>query len=427
MILTLEEFYGNNPNGNEYQVNSNNISTKKLRNSSFGSLKDLLRIVFLPEGYPNSVSEDYAAYQIWDTIQAFCSSISGALAAKAIFESIGVGDQNATAYGATITWLIKDGTGMFGRILFAWYQGSSLDSNSKMWRLYADILNDFSFFVDLTTPYFARSYSIYFISFSGLLRSIVGIAGGATRSALTQHQARQNNLADVSAKDNSQETLVNLVALILNMIILSYVKDSMSLIWTLFLVFVFGHIFANYNAVKSVIMKTFNRNRFKITCQEYFETGQVFSPVISNKRESVLMVKKGFFKIDLGACFSKRNFVDEYFINRFKNSNYFVDFKLRDRNVYVYLNETFKELDLIKCMFQIELVEFVIKNSDSTQYKELRLAIDKNDDEKIEKESFRLANEKLQDFIEKAKQKDWSFAYTQFSPGQYKYSFKKNE
>lgn len=65
---------------------------------------------------------------------------------------------------------IKDGTGMIGRILFAWYQGSSLDSNSKMWRLYADILNDFSFFVDLVTPYFAKSYSIYIISFSGLLR-----------------------------------------------------------------------------------------------------------------------------------------------------------------------------------------------------------------------------------------------------------------
>ena len=93
---------------------------------------------------------------------------------------------------------------MSGKILFAWYQGSSLDSNCKMWRIYADILNDFSFFVDLVSPMFAKCYSIYFISFSGLLRSIVGIAGGATRSALTQHQARQNNLADVSAKDSSQ-------------------------------------------------------------------------------------------------------------------------------------------------------------------------------------------------------------------------------
>ena len=76
-----------------------------------------------------------------------------------MFESIGVGDENATAYGATLTWIIKgnlqsyflqsfsipysflnpifrkDGTGMIGRILFAFYKGSSLDSDSKMWRL----------------------------------------------------------------------------------------------------------------------------------------------------------------------------------------------------------------------------------------------------------------------------------------------------
>ena len=87
-----------------------------------------------------------------------------------MFETIGVGDDQATVYGATLTWLIKDGTGMIGRIVFAWSQGSSLDSNSKMWRLYADILNDLSFLVDLTTPFFARAYSIYFVSFSSLLR-----------------------------------------------------------------------------------------------------------------------------------------------------------------------------------------------------------------------------------------------------------------
>ena len=69
-----------------------------------------------------------------------------------------------------ISVYFADGTGMTGRILFAYYQGTSLDSNSKMWRLYADVLNDFSFLVDLVTPFFARQYSIYFISFAGLLR-----------------------------------------------------------------------------------------------------------------------------------------------------------------------------------------------------------------------------------------------------------------
>jgi len=36
------------------------------------------------------------------------------------------------------------------------------------------------------------------------VQAVVGVAGGATRAALTQHQARRNNMADVSAKDGSQ-------------------------------------------------------------------------------------------------------------------------------------------------------------------------------------------------------------------------------
>lgn len=48
-----------------------------------------------------------------------------------------------------------------------------------------------------------------------LLQSLVGVAGGATRAALTVHQARRDNMADISAKDGSQvlyfhETIVNI-------------------------------------------------------------------------------------------------------------------------------------------------------------------------------------------------------------------------
>lgn len=37
-----------------------------------------------------------------------------------------------------------------------------------------------------------------------LVQSLVGVAGGATRAALTLHQARRDNMADISAKDGSQ-------------------------------------------------------------------------------------------------------------------------------------------------------------------------------------------------------------------------------
>ena len=47
------------------------------------------------------------------------------------------------------------------------------------------------------------------------LQAIVGVAGGATRAALTQHQARRNNMADVSAKDGSQVNTYKLLIALL--------------------------------------------------------------------------------------------------------------------------------------------------------------------------------------------------------------------
>lgn len=42
--------------------------------------------------------------------------------------------------------------------------------------------------------------------------------------------------------------------------------------------------------------------------------------------------------------------------------------------------------------------------------------------QKIESESHKLANSMFDSFIDIAKSNDWSFAYTQFSPGQLRYA-----
>jgi len=35
--------------------------------------------LFLPRGYPQSVSDDYFQYQVWDTLQGFCDYLKGIL------------------------------------------------------------------------------------------------------------------------------------------------------------------------------------------------------------------------------------------------------------------------------------------------------------------------------------------------------------
>lgn len=52
------------------------------------------------------------------------------------------------------------------------------------------------------------------------------MAGSATRASITQHQAIKGNMADVSAKDGSQETFVNLIASMIGIFMLALFSEG---------------------------------------------------------------------------------------------------------------------------------------------------------------------------------------------------------
>ncbi|KAM3864102.1 RUS family member 1 [Diretmus argenteus] len=288
-VLATEQ-YGS---GESWKYLAEDGAMKRRRTGADGgsrgnSVVGVFKSIFLPQGYPESVSDDYLQYQFWDTVQAFSSSLSGTLATQASLKGVGVGNQEATVAAATITWLLRDGTGMLGRILFAWRKGTKLDSEAKKWRLFADVLNDVAMLMEILAPYFPTCFTLI-VCTAGIFKSIVGVAGGATRAALTVHQARRDNMADVSAKDGSQETLVNLAGLLVSLILIPLVTDNPVLTLSLFFLFTILHLFANYKAVRSVVMETFNEARFSIVLHQYMSDGRILSPLEANQREPVFL------------------------------------------------------------------------------------------------------------------------------------------
>ncbi|XP_045731373.1 RUS family member 1 isoform X3 [Mirounga angustirostris] len=243
-----------------------------------------LTAVFLPQGFPDSVSPDYLPYQLWDSVQAFASSLSGSLATHAVLLGIGVGNEKASVSAATATWLMKDSTGMLGRIIFAWWKGSKLDCNAKQWRLFADILNDVAMFLEIMAPIYPVFFTMT-VCTSNLAKCIVSVAGGATRAALTMHQARRNNMADVSAKDSSQETLVNLAGLLVSLLMLPLVSACPSFSLACFFFLTALHIYANYRAVRALVLETLNEGRLRLVLKHFLQRGEVLGPTSANQME----------------------------------------------------------------------------------------------------------------------------------------------
>lgn len=227
--------------------------------------------MFLPAGYPDSVSEDYLAFQFWDTIQAVCSYLRGVLATQSVLQSVGVGNDKATPLAAALQWVLRDGSGMIGGLTFAYFVGPKFDVNVKRWRLFADVINDVGLTLDMLAPFFP-SLVTEVLCVSSVCKTMCGVAAGATRSSLMTHFAKRDNMADCAAKEGSQETAVKLFGLVFGMYFANAVNSSQYAIWVAFLTLTLVHVFANYNAVSGLCIPTVNQQRGLILIQRFMNS-----------------------------------------------------------------------------------------------------------------------------------------------------------
>ncbi|KAL5723182.1 Protein root UVB sensitive 3 [Ranunculus cassubicifolius] len=244
---------------------------------------------FVPEGFPSTVTPDYVPFQIWDSLQGLSTYIRTMLSTQALLSAIGVGEKSATVIGATFQWFLRDFTGMLGGILFTFYQGSNLDSDAKMWRLVADLMNDLGMLMDLVSPLFPSAF-VLVVCLGSISRSFTGVASGATRAALTQHFSVQNNAADIAAKEGSQETVATMTGMVLGMLLAHITMGHPFIIWLCFLSLTIFHMYANYKAVRCLSLTTLNTERCSILLQHFMESGQVLTPQQVSKLEHILPV-----------------------------------------------------------------------------------------------------------------------------------------
>nr|KAF6439889.1 hypothetical protein HJG63_001706 [Rousettus aegyptiacus] len=139
-------------------------------------------------------------------------------------------------------------------------------------------------FLEIMAPIYPICFTMT-VCISNLAKCIVSVAGGATRAALTMHQARRNNMADVSAKDSSQETLVNLAGLLVSLLMLPLVSECHSFSLGCFFLLTALHIYANYRAVRALVIETLNEGRLWLVLKHFLQRGEVLDPTSANKVE----------------------------------------------------------------------------------------------------------------------------------------------
>lgn len=67
-------------------------------------------VVFLPNGYPQSIGKGYLSYVLLQSSAMILSTAGGVLSMKSLLVAIGLG-AGAIPLAATLNWIIKDGIG----------------------------------------------------------------------------------------------------------------------------------------------------------------------------------------------------------------------------------------------------------------------------------------------------------------------------
>ncbi|KAA8644837.1 RUS1 family protein [Aspergillus tanneri] len=262
---------------------------------SLASLLNLLTDVFLPAGYPHSVSDDYAPYQIFDSLQAFSSSIAGLLSSRAVLQGVGVGNANASPTSALLLHILQDSSGRVATILFAHRVGTALEPECKMYRLTADVFNDVAMVLDCLSPMVPAGVGrVAVLSTASVLRAMCGVAGGSSKASLSAHFSRWGNLAEVNAKDSSQETIISLIGMLVcfvpnclyalqsltKMQVGSFVVSRVTsyvATWIVLILLLTLHLALNYAAVRSVQMTSLNKQRANIVFSALFDSDPGFT------------------------------------------------------------------------------------------------------------------------------------------------------
>ncbi|XP_058777633.1 protein root UVB sensitive 1, chloroplastic-like [Vicia villosa] len=237
----------------------------------FNKCREFLVRLMLPEGFPNSVTSDYLEYSLWRGVQGVACQVSGVLATQALLYAVGLG-KGAIPTAAAINWVLKDGIGYLSKILLSDF-GRHFDVNPKGWRLFADLLENAAFGLEMCTPAFPHLF-VPIGAFAGASRSAASLIQASTRSCFFAGFAAQRNFAEVIAKGEVQGMASRFIGIGLGIGLGNCIGSSTPLILASFCVVTWIHMYSNLKSYQSIQIRTLNPYRASLVFSEYLMSGQ---------------------------------------------------------------------------------------------------------------------------------------------------------
>ncbi|XP_010533233.1 PREDICTED: protein root UVB sensitive 6-like [Tarenaya hassleriana] len=313
-----------------------------------------VRSYVVPEGFPDSVSSSYVPYMTWRALKHFFGGAMGVFTTQSLLGSVGVSRNKSTPAAVAINWILKDGAGRVGKMLFA-RQGKKFDYDLKQLRFAGDLLMELGAGVELATAAVPHLF-LPLACAANVAKNVAAVTSTSTRTPIYKAFAKGENIGDVTAKGECVGNIADLLGTGLS-IMMS--KRNPSLVTT-FALLSCGYVFSSYQEVKSVALHTLNRARFTVAVESFLKTGQVPSLQEGNKQEKIFTFPWVEDRpVVLGSRF-KDAFQDPsmYLAVKpfFDKERYLVTYSPSKGKVYALLKNQAKSDDILKAAFHAHVL-----------------------------------------------------------------------
>eukprot|EP00250_Pteridium_aquilinum_P024343 c2894_g1_i1 orf=227-2017(+) len=398
----------------------------KHEHNPFNDLMAFVRSCVVPEGFPESVSPSYTPYMRWRALKYLFGGAMSVFTTRSLLQAVGVSHHGAASTAMAVNWVIKDGAGRVGKLLFARH-GKKFDYDMKQLRFTGDLLMELGAAVELATVA-APHLFLPLACAANIAKNVAAVASTSTRAPIYKAFARGENIGDVTAKGECISNIADLLGTGLGIFIS---KKNPSLTIT-FAVLSCGYLCCSYNEITSVCLSTLNRARFKVAVQSFLETGRVPSLSEGNRKETIftppwVKAKPFALGVRINEAFeSPYKFLK--LLPFFQRENYLVTYNPTKLQAFALLKEKASSDDVLKATFHAQVLEHILQKTSSSRQGTTIISLDSNADfekcfrsemgiDATIRESCKIVPRLFESFKKHALSQGWVMGESMLSPG----------
>ncbi|EEE55775.1 hypothetical protein OsJ_04341 [Oryza sativa Japonica Group] len=378
-----------------------------------------IRSYVVPEGFPDSVTPSYVPYMTWRALKHFFGGAMGVFTTRTLLSSVGVSQSKVTPGAIAINWILKDGAGRVGKMLFA-RQGKKFDYDLKQLRFSSDLLLEIGAGIELATAAFPQFF-LPMACVANVVKNVAAVTSTSTRTPIYKAYARGENIGDVTAKGESVGNIADLLGTGLSIFIS---KRNPSLV-TSFAFLSCGYLWSSYHEVRSVVLNTLNRARFTVAVDSFIKTGHIPSLKEGNSQETIFNPPWRHEPVAIGSRFGEAFQEPASFVAirpLFEDERYMVTYNPAKDKVYALLKDQAKSDDIIKAAFHAHVLLHFINASHARKQMNSRRSDPYGNPCNMDfmahiAESCKIVSSSYGTFKKKAREQGWIMSESLLNPG----------